>query len=104
VPRSAITSIRIDPARSRLRSCFHRRDHRRSKPWVQVRSLGGHAFIEHRWRFDARALEDVSALDPEGKRLREQCDDRPLVGYRILKQLTPFFEMICRRRATEFWS
>ena len=59
--------------------------------------IGWSCRIEHRWRFDARALEDVSALVLEGKRLREQCDDRPLVGYRVLKQLTPFLEMRLQR-------
>jgi CRP-like cAMP-binding protein len=46
----------------------------------------------YRWHFDARALEDVSALVLEGKRLREQCDDQPLLGYGVLKRLTPFLE------------
>jgi len=56
--------------------------------------LGWSSLIEpYRWHFDARALEDVSALVLEGKRLRQQCDDHPTVGYRILKQLTPFLEM-----------
>ena len=56
--------------------------------------LGWSCLIEpYRWHFDARALEDVSALVLEGKRLRQQCDDHPTVGYRILKQLTPFLEM-----------
>jgi hypothetical protein len=41
----------------------------------------------------ARAPEDVSALEVESKRLREQCDDQPAVGYRVLKQLTPLLEM-----------
>jgi CRP-like cAMP-binding protein len=47
----------------------------------------------YRWHFDARALEEVSALVVESKRLREQCDDHPAVGYRVLKQLTTLLEM-----------
>jgi len=35
----------------------------------------------------------VSALVLEGKRLRQKFDDQPAVGYRVLKQLTPFLEM-----------
>jgi CRP/FNR family transcriptional regulator, cyclic AMP receptor protein len=30
---------------------------------------------------------------PGGKRLREECDDRPAVGYWVLKQLTPLLEV-----------
>jgi hypothetical protein len=56
--------------------------------------LGCSCLIEpYRWHFDARALQDVSALVLEGKRLRRQCDDQPAVGYWVLKQLTPFLEM-----------
>jgi CRP-like cAMP-binding protein len=47
----------------------------------------------YRWHFDARALEDVSVLVLEGKRLRQECDDQPVLGYRVLKQLTPFLEL-----------
>ena len=51
--------------------------------------LGCSCLIEpYRWHFDARALQDVSALVLEGKHLRQQCDDQPVVGYWVLKQLT----------------
>jgi CRP/FNR family transcriptional regulator, cyclic AMP receptor protein len=56
--------------------------------------IGWSSLLEpYRWHFDARALQDVSALVLEGKRLRRQCDDQPAVGYWVLKQLTPFLEM-----------
>jgi CRP-like cAMP-binding protein len=63
--------------------------------------IGWSCLIEpYRWLFDARALEDVSALVLEGKRLRQQCDDQPVVGYWFLKQLAPLFEM--RLQKTRF--
>lgn len=56
--------------------------------------LGWSCLLEpYRWHFDARTLEDVSALVLESKRLRQQCDDLPVVGYRVLKQLTPLLEV-----------
>lgn len=33
----------------------------------------------------------------EGKRLQQQCDDQPAVGYWVLKQLIPLLEMRLRK-------
>lgn len=56
--------------------------------------LGWSCLLEpYRWHFDARTMEDVSALVLEGQHLRQECDDQPAVGYRVLKQLTPLLEV-----------
>jgi CRP-like cAMP-binding protein len=47
----------------------------------------------YRWHFDARAVQDVSAVVLDGKSLRKQCDDEPMLGYEVLKRLTRFLEV-----------
>jgi CRP/FNR family transcriptional regulator, cyclic AMP receptor protein len=47
----------------------------------------------YRWHFDARAVADVSAIVLDGRSLREQCDEDPLLGYAILKRLNRLLEL-----------
>jgi CRP-like cAMP-binding protein len=44
---------------------------------------------DYRWQFDARALTRVNAIAFSGQYLRDQCEDDPVFGYRLLKTLTP---------------
>jgi len=42
----------------------------------------------HRYRFDARAVEDTSAIVLDGKCLRNKCEENHDLGYDLLKKLT----------------
>jgi len=42
----------------------------------------------HRYRFDARAVEDTSAIVLDGKCLRNKCEENHDLGYELLKKLT----------------
>jgi CRP/FNR family transcriptional regulator, cyclic AMP receptor protein len=48
----------------------------------------------YRWRFDARAVDEVRALALDGKCLREKCETDPRLGYELLKR---FAQVITRR-------
>lgn len=50
--------------------------------------LGWSWLIEpYRWRFDARALEPVSAIAFDGKCLRRKCEQDHELGYELLRRL-----------------
>jgi CRP/FNR family transcriptional regulator, cyclic AMP receptor protein len=51
------------------------------------------AVAPYKWHFDARAIQDVSALILNGQILRQQCDNDRLLGYEVLKRLAPFVEL-----------
>lgn len=40
----------------------------------------------HRWTFDARAIEDTSAVAIDATCLRGKCDDDPALGYELFKR------------------
>ena len=40
----------------------------------------------HRWTFDARAIEDTSAVSIDATCLRGKCDDDPALGYELFKR------------------
>ena len=41
----------------------------------------------YRWFFDARATDDVSAVEIDGRCLREKCDADPEVGYALMQRV-----------------
>src|SRR5262249_10578372 len=41
----------------------------------------------HRWRFSARALEPIRALEIDGPRLRQLCKENHELGYELLRRL-----------------
>jgi CRP-like cAMP-binding protein len=43
-------------------------------------------FPPHRWKFDVRALEDVSAITFDGECLRGKCEHDPAMGYDFMKR------------------
>jgi CRP-like cAMP-binding protein len=43
----------------------------------------------HRWRFDVRAMTEVSIAAFDGHFLRNQCERDAVFGYTLLKSLTP---------------
>lgn len=43
-------------------------------------------FPPHRWAFDARAVEDTSAIALDGACLRAKCEDDTDLGYRLMKR------------------
>jgi CRP-like cAMP-binding protein len=67
---------------------------------LQIETIGAGDVIACSWvvtpgnsHFDARAQQDVSAVAVDGRRLRERCDDNPVLGYEVLKRLTLFQEL-----------
>ena len=48
----------------------------------------------HRWTFDARAIDDTSAISIDAACLRGKCDDDPALGYALF---TRFAELIHNR-------
>ena len=40
----------------------------------------------HTWTFDARAIEDTSAVSIDAECLRGKCDEDPLLGYELFKR------------------
>ena len=50
----------------------------------------------YRWRFDARTLEPVRALEIDGPRLRQLCQENHELGYELLRRLV---EIISSRLA-----
>ncbi|MEY4166677.1 MAG: cyclic nucleotide-binding domain-containing protein [Blastocatellia bacterium] len=51
-------------------------------------------FPPYRWRFDARVVEPVTAIEIDGRRLREQCDLDHDLGYELFRR---FAALIGRR-------
>jgi len=45
----------------------------------------------HRYRFNARAVEDTRAIALDGKCLREKCEENHDLGYELLKRLASVF-------------
>jgi len=45
----------------------------------------------HRYRFNARALEDTRAIALDGKCLRNKCEENHELGYELLKRLANVF-------------
>jgi CRP/FNR family transcriptional regulator, cyclic AMP receptor protein len=43
-------------------------------------------FPPHRWTFDARAVEDTSAIALDGACLRGKCEDDTDLGYRLMQR------------------
>jgi CRP/FNR family transcriptional regulator, cyclic AMP receptor protein len=43
-------------------------------------------FPPHRWTFDARAVDDTSAIALDGGCLRTKCDDDSGLGYRLMRR------------------
>jgi len=42
----------------------------------------------YEWQFDARAVEDVSAIQFDGTCLREKCETDPVLGYALMQAFT----------------
>jgi CRP/FNR family transcriptional regulator, cyclic AMP receptor protein len=51
-------------------------------------------FPPYKWQFDARAIEKVSAIQFDGKCLRDKCEDDPALGYDLMKR----FALVMTRR------
>ncbi len=43
----------------------------------------------YRWRFDARAVDDVRATGIDAACLRAKCDADPVIGYQVLQRFLP---------------
>jgi CRP-like cAMP-binding protein len=61
---------------------------------LSVQSLGAGDVVgwswltpPHRWRFHARALEPIRALEIDGQRLRKLCQENHELGYELLRRL-----------------
>lgn len=54
----------------------------------------------HTWTFDARALDETSAIAIDATCLRQKCDEDPVLGYELFKR----FAVLVHRRllATRF--
>jgi CRP-like cAMP-binding protein len=52
----------------------------------------------HRWLFDARALDDVGAIEMDGRCVREKCEGNHSLGYTLMKQFAHV--MVDRLQAT----
>ena len=48
-------------------------------------------FPPYRWKFDARALEDVRAISFDGECLRGKCERDPAMGYDFMKRFAQVF-------------
>ena len=46
-------------------------------------------FPPFQWKFDAHAIEAVQAFAFDGARLRAKLDEDPVLGYALLKRITP---------------
>ena len=55
-------------------------------------------FPPYQWHYDARALEDVRAVEVDGACLRGKCDADPACGYDMLRRFSEI--MIDRLEAT----
>lgn len=42
----------------------------------------------HRYRFDAQALEPITAIEFDGRCLREKCETNPALGYELFKRVS----------------
>lgn len=45
----------------------------------------------YKWRFDAKALDEVKAVRIDGRWLRDECEKDPAFGYRLLQRITGVF-------------
>ena len=54
----------------------------------------------HRWRFQARAVEDTRALALDGKCLRTKCEEDRDLGYELLKR---FVQIMAQRLEATRW-
>ena len=43
-------------------------------------------FPPYRWHFDARALDETSAVALDGACIRQKCDEDPALGYRLMQR------------------
>lgn len=43
-------------------------------------------FPPYRWHFDARALDEISAVALDGACIREKCEDDPEMGFRLMQR------------------
>jgi CRP-like cAMP-binding protein len=48
-------------------------------------------FPPHRWKFDARAVEDLRAVSFDGECLRGKCERDPAMGYEFMKRFAHIF-------------
>ena len=49
-------------------------------------------FPPYRWRFDARAVDQVRAIALDGTCLRKKCEADPKLGYELLKRFSEILE------------
>lgn len=45
----------------------------------------------YKWRFDAKALDEVRAIRIDGRWLRDTCEQDPAFGYRVLQRVAGAF-------------
>ena len=45
-------------------------------------------FPPYRWSFDARAVQDVRAIQLDGRCLRKHCDEDPAMGYALMQRFS----------------
>jgi len=45
-------------------------------------------FPPHHWRFNAKAVEPITATFFYGKGLREKCEENPIFGYALMKRIS----------------
>ncbi len=55
----------------------------------------------YRWRFDARATEDVRALSLDGKCLRGKCEDDHDLGYELYRRVCHIMEQRLQATRTQ---
>ena len=48
-------------------------------------------FPPYRWAFDARAVEEVRAVEFDGACLRKKCEADPVLGYALMKRFAGVF-------------
>jgi len=47
-------------------------------------------FPPYKWHFAARAAEDTTTFQIDGKRLRQECDQDPVLGYAVVMCVAKF--------------
>lgn len=53
----------------------------------------------YRWRFDARAIQDIRALSFDAACLRGKCEDDPALGFEVMKRcMAPMLERVHNTR------
>ncbi len=78
---------------------------RKDRPAVRIQTIGAGdvlgwswLFPPYYWHFDARALEETTAIFFYGTRLREACENDHDLGYELMKRMTSV--MLQRLQAT----